>query len=187
MKKNPLMRVLGIVLSAAMLVSCLAVSAFAGVITDANNFVASQLNLANNGLDVASSGLDTVAGAIDVDTAVKTNALDTTTSAVKLGTAAVKHNTAHKDLDSSRVELVSNNADLANNGLKLASTVNGIVKDAVDPVSKIDTGLSLFNDGYDFYKNIEEIKTNHDNESAADESAPISSAAEVTVAENTNA
>lgn len=222
MKKKPLAKVLAIVLSAAMLMSCLAVSVFAGPLTDINNLVASQMNLLNNGLDVASSGLDTAAGAVNIAAntvnldnsakkdltstidlttsniklggALATNGLDTATSAVKNGTAVADNVSAVTDLTTSNVKLGSNIVDglkttaadtlgIANNGLKLADTIG----DVANPLPKINTGLSLFNNGYDFYKNIEEIKDNHDNENAADTSAPVSAAAEVNVAETTNA
>lgn len=222
MKQKPLARVLALVLSAAMMVSCLAVSVFAGPLTDLNNLVASQLNLANNALDVTSSGLDTAAGAVNIAAntvnldnsakkdltstidlatsninllgAVNKNGLDTATSAVKLGTAGANNVGAVVDLTTSNVELGSNVVDglktsatdtlgIANNGLKLADTVS----DIANPIPKVNTGLSLFNNSYDFIENIKEIKENHDNEGAPDETTPVSVAVEVPVTEITNA
>lgn len=219
MKKKPLARVLAIVLSAAMLVSCLAVSAFAGVLTDLNNYVASVMNVTNNGLDVASSGLDTAAGAVNIAAntvnldnsakkdlistidlttsninlggALATNGLDTATSAVKLGTAGADNISAVTDLTTSNVELTSNvvdglktsaadSLDIATNGLSLANTV----EEVSNPVPKINTGLSLFNNTYEFIENVKDIQANHDNENAADQSTPVSVAAEVNVTEN---
>lgn len=226
MKKKPLARVLAILMSAAMLVSCLAVSASAGVIlstlTDVNNYAASLMNVTNNGLDVASSGLDALAGGVNIAAntvnldnsakkdltstidlttsniklggALASNGLDTATSAVKLGTAGADNVAAVTDLTTSNVKLLSNTANglkegaantlgIANNGLKLADTVG----DVADPLPKVNTGLSLFNNGYTFVENIKEIKENNDNKNAANEDAPVSAASEVNVAENTNA
>lgn len=226
MKKKALARVLGIVLSAAMLVSCFAVSTFAAgsidFFTDLNNYAASLLNLGNNGLDVAASGLDAAAGGVNVAAntlnlsnsakkntiswvdlttsnvklggALASNGLDTATSAVKLGTAGANNVGALADLTTSNVKLGSNlvsglktsaanTLGIANNGLKLADTAT----DAVNPLPKVNTGLSLFNNGYTFVENIKEIKENHDNKNAADQTAPVSSASEVNVAETTNA
>ena len=54
----------------------------------------------------------------------------------------------------------------------------------LDPVGRINTGLSLFNDSYQLYKNVEEIKANKDSENAPAETPTEQTAQEVPVNED---
>ncbi len=138
----------------------------------------------NNGLDLATQS-------VKLGTTINTGNLDTATAALKAGTNTANAAKDALDLGTSAVKLGSTaNSGLKNGiadvlktadyGVKIADNVNSIV----DPVGRINTGLSLFNDSYQLYKNVEEIKANKDSENAPAETPTEQTAQEVPINED---
>jgi hypothetical protein len=200
--RKTIAKVLGLVLAAAMMVSCVCVSAFAAgsvdfftktlkfatavgdaaqqpikQLTTVNNFGASLMNVGAKGLNLGTTALlETPTKALNLGTAVKNGA----TASIKLGTAAGNAGKTGLDVTTSGVKLGSAvNSGVKNgvaSGLGVANSglkVFNTVADALNPLSTINTGLSLVNGGIDLYQNVQELKSSKDSENAPAEDPQV--------------